>query len=63
MRSKIGQMSTVPVSIASFAIRSVVVPGIVSAHSKYSCFVSTQKYIVLKSSGGQMICAPRRAAS
>ena len=32
-------------------MRSVVRPGTGSAQSKYSGFVSTQKYIVLKSSG------------
>ncbi len=43
-------------------MRSVVGPGTGSAQSKYSGFVSTQKYIVLKSSGRHAILAPRAAA-
>ena len=44
-------------------MRSVVGPGTGSAQSKYSGFVSTQKYMVLNSSGRQAILAPRAAAS
>ena len=44
-------------------MRSIVGPGIGSAQSKYSRRVSTQKYIVLNSSGRQMMRAPRSAAS
>src|SRR5690349_14496965 len=51
-----------PSSRASAPMRSVVGPGTGSAHSKYSGFVSTQKYIVLNSSGRQAIFAPRAAA-
>src|SRR5215831_10944683 len=58
-----GAMSTVPVSRATSAVRSMVGPGMGSAQSKYSRRVSTQKYMVLNSSGRQMICAPCPAAS
>jgi hypothetical protein len=43
-------------------MRSVVGPGTGSAQSKYSGRVSTQKYIVLNSSGRHAILAPRSAA-
>ena len=52
-----------PSSPASAPMRSVVGPGTGSAQSKYSGFVSTQKYMVLNSSGRQAILAPRAAAS
>src|SRR5690242_5642897 len=52
-----------PVSRATAAIRSMVGPGMGSAQSKYSRRVSTQKYMVLKSSDRQTMRAPCRAAS
>src|SRR5262249_30312102 len=56
-------MTTMLSSRASAPMRSVVGPGMGSAHSKYSGFVSTQKYMVLNSSGRQTILAPRAPAS
>ena len=62
VRSKMGAIRTMPVSRATAAMRSMVGPGIGSAHSKYSRRVSTQKYIVLKSSDRHTMRAPCAAA-
>ncbi len=54
---------TTPNSAASAAKRSVVGPGIGSARSNSAVSSRWQKYWVRKSSGRQMTCAPRCAAS